>query len=73
VLAEILELGRADEREVRRIEEEHRPLAGEVRLGDVEEVLALLERGRLERLDGAADDSHGILHLVVEANDFRRA
>ena len=60
VLAEVLELGRADESEVGRIEEQHRPLAGEVLVGDVEEVLARLERGRPERLDGAADNTHEV-------------
>ena len=59
LLTEIFEFGRADEREVGRIEEEHGPLAFDVLFGDVEEILARLECGVAERLDGAADDTHG--------------
>ena len=58
VIGEITQLGGAHEGEIGRVEEEHRPLAGEVRLGNVDE-LALLESGGLERLDRSIDEGHG--------------
>jgi hypothetical protein len=54
VVGEVAELGRADEGEVGRVEEHHRPLALEVGLGDVDE-LAVLEGGGLEREDFGVD------------------
>ena len=38
VVGEVAELGRADEGEVGRVEEEDRPLAGDVGVGDVDEL-----------------------------------
>src|SRR3546814_3184833 len=54
---QILEFGRADEGEVGRIEEEDRPFAAHVGVGDGHE-LALLVRLRAERLQGIADLRH---------------
>src|SRR3546814_14538960 len=57
-VGEILELGRADEGEVGRIEEENRPLAIHIGVGDVAE-LALLVGGRLEGFEGGVEYGHG--------------
>jgi hypothetical protein len=47
------------EGEVGGIEEEDRPLALHVLVGDVDE-LAFLESGCLKRLDAGVDESHGL-------------
>ena len=54
VLGQVLKLGRADEREVGRVEEEHGPLALGVGVGHLDE-FAVVVRGRLERLERAVD------------------
>ena len=60
VVGEVFEFGRADEGEVGRIEEHHRPLALQIGVGDVDE-LALLEGLGLERLDLGVDERHFFL------------
>ena len=62
-VGQVVELGRADEGEVGRIEEEDRPLALGGRLGDVDE-LAVLEGGRLERFDFGIDQRHEASSLM---------
>ena len=58
VVGEVAELGRADEREVGRVEEEDRPLAAQVVAGDVDE-LAGAEAGCGEGLDLGVHERHG--------------
>ena len=48
-IGQVFQFGRADEGEIRRIEEHDGPLAMQVGFGDIDE-LAVLEGGRLERL-----------------------
>lgn len=57
VLGEIFEFGRADEREICRIEEDDGPLAVEIGFGNVDEV-AILESGGLERENFGAKNGH---------------
>jgi hypothetical protein len=57
----IAELGRADEREVSRVEEEHGPLSLQVGFRDLDE-FSVVEGGGLERLDDGIDQrAHGIV------------
>ena len=57
VVSHVAQLGRADEGEVGRVEEEDGPLALQVGFGDFDE-LALLERLSFERLDLGVDNGH---------------
>ena len=60
VVGQVAQLGRADEGEVGRVEEDHGPLALEVGVGDVDE-LAVVEGGGLEGLDFGVDQGvHGV-------------
>ena len=68
VVLKVFELGRADEGEVGRIEEEHGPLAGDVGLGDVDE-LAFLVGGVGEGLDRGVDQGHASRFLVIADRD----
>src|SRR3546814_18040253 len=57
LVGEIFELGRADEGEVGRIEEENRPLARNIGVRHGHE-LALMVRGGAQRFDLTSDDTH---------------
>src|SRR3546814_12641663 len=54
-VGEIFEFGRTDEREIGGVEEENRPLALHVSIGDVDE-FAILERGGLDGFEGRIEN-----------------
>mgnify|MGYP003344144200 CR=1 FL=1 len=58
VVGEVAEFGRADEGEVGRVEEHHRPLALEVLVGHGDEFAVVIGVG-FERFDGGVDEGHG--------------
>ncbi|MNR60135.1 hypothetical protein D3C85_1815510 [compost metagenome] len=57
VVSQVFQLGRADEGEVGRVEEHHRPLAFQVCVRDFYEV-AIFECVSFERFNLAVDDRH---------------
>jgi hypothetical protein len=68
LVGQVLELGRAHEGEVGRVEDEHAPLALERLLGELDE-LAGVVGGGLERLDLGVDEGHaGSVALINKLN-----
>jgi hypothetical protein len=63
IVGQVFQLGRADEGEIGRIEEEDGPLAFNFGIRYSDE-LAILERFGLERLDFASYQRHSIFSLV---------
>src|SRR5690606_2276705 len=59
---QVLELGRADESEIGRVEHDHGPLALQVGVGDFDE-FAVVVGGGPEGLDFGVDDGHGVPRL----------
>jgi hypothetical protein len=64
MVGQVAQFGGADEGEVGRVEEHHRPFAFEVLVGDGDEFAVLVGIG-FERLDGGVDECHGDFLSVV--------
>jgi hypothetical protein len=64
VVGQVLELRRADEGEVGRVEDEHAPLAADRLIRDLDE-LPVGKSGRLERLDGGVDQRHAYVSFFL--------